>query len=1147
MKKNILTLIFMALCSISFGQQDPAIKKDLPNIIPPSPTVAGLMKFEEVPVSNYTGVPSITIPLFTSPTISKDISIPCNLQYHTGSIAADEVAGDVGLGWSITATGAVSRTVRGLPDEILDKWTKIGIYYDNESNNSNHYYDAEKYLKGTLGYGDYYDEFLFDSEKGKYDSEHDLYQFNFLGNSGRFLIKKVSGLNQLEVVRLDQGTAKVILNYTHDSTNGFSINGFTIYDDKGYKYVFENVEYTTQSGISQSIYFDNEESLAPLPTYQYKSAFHLSNVYNQNNILLITFNYEISNEIISSKSSTIMDCDVDFMNNPYYLFNYVMQPHLQFNYSQLGPRYSYTNNSRTIASHKVSAILVNGISKLNFEYETGRSDSDIHNGTQAKKLKRIYFKDWNENLIESFEFGYTYREHTFATGNLKRMFLDEIKRVSNQNRTEKHRLFYKDNPTDGKYVSKDYWGYMNLKPSNLPFLKTTEPNFCTTDVLEKIEYPTGGVRVFDFESNTYSFIGNEPVTRFDENPNNWTETSQEFTITSNGQIQCMGISPSLSVIPLGEEYEITIEVTYNNFDGNLITLKKGGVAIGGIGCNSPIDSCRRTLMVNGGDMLELCYNFLNGIGQHTIGGTIKYKRRKQNPDQYLFGGGIRIKRILNFDNLNEIENQADPLTKITYDYSYEENLNKSSGSLVFPKPKFEHTKIRNHAVRNMIASTVEQYYELLETNNFTYNTSLNNLGAVKTSGSDVGYKNIKIFNGNNNGFSTYTYTSPLDYPEIVDVYNTDYPFLPVKNFDYKRGLLIEEKKFDNEKVLKKTTNEYSFTNESLISYGVRLFSTNECPYLFKYSNYNSYKSFLDHCTNVNLCIYPIPYVEYQYNDIYTVCGNVSSFTQSAIVEEAIGWAKLIKTTSYDYLYENNSPRILDIVQEYTYNPVNKKISELTVTNSTNGINKTKFYYHNGNSIHSDNRIAEIQKIEKFKDGQLLETANINYANSFAGNVSYLPANITVSKGQLSLEQDVVYLSYDENSNPLCVSKANGTMISYIWGYNKTQPVAKLENIAYANIPSTLITNIQSLTSSATATEAQIIAALNALRTSTDVNMQKAMITTLTYKPLVGITSVTDPKGDIITYVYDDFNRLKEVRDKNNNLLSENEYHYRTQN
>lgn len=53
-----------------------------------------------------------------------------------------------------------------------------------------------------------------------------------------------------------------------------------------------------------------------------------------------------------------------------------------------------------------------------------------------------------------------------------------------------------------------------------------------------------------------------------------------------------------------------------------------------------------------------------------------------------------------------------------------------------------------------------------------------------------------------------------------------------------------------------------------------------------------------------------------------------------------------------------------------------------------------------------------------------------------------------------------------------------------------------------------------------------------------------MITTYIHKPLVGVTSVTDPKGDTQTYHYDNFNRLEFVKDKDGNVLSENEYHYR---
>jgi YD repeat-containing protein len=173
----------------------------------------------------------------------------------------------------------------------------------------------------------------------------------------------------------------------------------------------------------------------------------------------------------------------------------------------------------------------------------------------------------------------------------------------------------------------------------------------------------------------------------------------------------------------------------------------------------------------------------------------------------------------------------------------------------------------------------------------------------------------------------------------------------------------------------------------------------------------------------------------------------------------------------------------------------------------------------------------------------LSSSKINYSTAFAGNVSYLPQTITTSKGNNALEARVRYNAYDEFSKPLEVQQENGTIISYIYGYNQTLPVAKLENMAYGSIPANLITAIQSATN--TGTEASVITALNALRTN--VNLANAMITTFTYKPLIGVSTITDPKGDTITYEYDSFGRLSTVKDKNGNILSENQYNYRTQN
>src|SRR3954462_958189 len=80
------------------------------NVIPPSPDVAALNKFLNMPVGYSTGVPDISIPVYTIQ--SGDLSVPISLSYNASGIKVEEVPTWVGLGWNLNAGGSLSRIVR---------------------------------------------------------------------------------------------------------------------------------------------------------------------------------------------------------------------------------------------------------------------------------------------------------------------------------------------------------------------------------------------------------------------------------------------------------------------------------------------------------------------------------------------------------------------------------------------------------------------------------------------------------------------------------------------------------------------------------------------------------------------------------------------------------------------------------------------------------------------------------------------------------------------------------------------------------------------------------------------------------------------------------------------------------------------------
>ncbi|MDF1697522.1 MAG: hypothetical protein P1U56_16885 [Saprospiraceae bacterium] len=231
---NSIYIVVVALILMS-----PVISISQQDFVPPSPEVAAINKFIDVPVNGYTGIPSINIPLTNLN--SKSLNIPVSISYHAGGVKVAEEASEVGLGWSLNAGGVISREIRG-EDDFGDFKYRACQSSNNGFFNSTTYYPADPDQQaGTAQYfgpennfamifpseetctSSYWNACSYDTYSGnnvlfsdlcfydQYDFESDIYSFSFLGESGKFVFDKNG-----EILTLNNPSVKVeLINYSY--------------------------------------------------------------------------------------------------------------------------------------------------------------------------------------------------------------------------------------------------------------------------------------------------------------------------------------------------------------------------------------------------------------------------------------------------------------------------------------------------------------------------------------------------------------------------------------------------------------------------------------------------------------------------------------------------------------------------------------------------------------------------------------------------------------------------------------------------------------------------------------------------------------------------------------------------------------------
>lgn len=471
MKRVIFLLLILSAIKSLCQAADP-----IPlNYIPPTPEASNFIRYGEIPVDYSTGVPNINIPLYSLK--YGDIEVPISISYHSSGNKVRDIAGPVGLGWSLNTGGMVSRTILGNYDDFS---TTVEHATASEINSLTVLSKKQTlWLKSqSLAY--------------RTESQSDRFNFFYPGNSGVFRYRYQNGIPN-EPVTIPYQPLKIEKITSTADGPGFS---FRITEKNGTQYIFEKWDKSTISQVD--IYMD----------------CHLSKIVSSNKSDTIYYNYEVSEQYqvwnylnyyyIGCKSieEQCVAASTNGCGDP-------LQG--EGNDSQGG----YSMNVTTHNTSLLTSIVANKTTVL-FSYIEDRQD------IRKKRLYEIDIK-YNNSVLKKI----TLNNNSYlgiGTNN-KRLKLNSL--VVNDNAANPQQYTFQYNTTynlpdylksySNSYTySEDYWGYYNnaQKNYNLPgeFMPAgTSSNYLgdrnpdetcmKAGVLEKITYPTGGWTEFVFEAN----------------------------------------------------------------------------------------------------------------------------------------------------------------------------------------------------------------------------------------------------------------------------------------------------------------------------------------------------------------------------------------------------------------------------------------------------------------------------------------------------------------------------------------------------------------------------------------------------------------------------------------------------------------------
>ncbi|WP_156131505.1 hypothetical protein [Pedobacter kyungheensis] len=516
--------------------------------VPVSPEAAALTKMVNYPVNFNTGIPDISVPLYTLQ--SGNLSMPITLSYHSGGFKIQEKATRSGMGWSLSSDIQITRSVNGIDDLGPGGYLQnslIKVFKDNRPD-----------LQYPISDNDALDNHRIAS--GEHDGMPDKFNYKLLNKSGSFYFRKD-----------EAGSGYSIVPVPFDNLKITYVEGeFIIVDTDGTTYYFgARGQMNVGDRASKNVEF----------TGLIKTAFKCRKIENVNKTESLNFTYVLkapvkfnginqSIEYYTNENPCGMDTyyRADQIAGPYPTYERLMSAYRPFRLSS--PRYmEHQSNGRSIfhfpyldaSNNVVEKTYPSEIpnSNLSTVYGIALARIDFRNGyvefNGAEQLNSIKVKRLDNQQVKSFDFFQSVALPQNIAGfgeangsDYSTRYLDSIKCSGSTTAFETYKFLYGSKFCFGDHLQgKDAWGYpnaftaqvnQNIGFTSIPETKITQMFYnspqdacfgngvssvftfgssnsqnknveavdelpLNAGMLKRIIYPTGGYVDFEFEAN----------------------------------------------------------------------------------------------------------------------------------------------------------------------------------------------------------------------------------------------------------------------------------------------------------------------------------------------------------------------------------------------------------------------------------------------------------------------------------------------------------------------------------------------------------------------------------------------------------------------------------------------------------------------